>query len=147
MSALKVTNISAQVSTPSVLDGTVSSAPMIINDWVITMEPIAGGHRLTAKRGTEIQTMDIMDGAGGSGGGAGLPIVSESDDGKVLTVSGGTWMAKALPIYDGAYTVTPITGDITLETAQKLMESDVVVEKIPYGEVSNSAGGVTASIG
>lgn len=149
MSQLTGTNITARVSPAASLGGTVSSGAMIINDWEITIEPIAGGHRLTARRGTEVQMMDVMDGVGGSGGGggAGLPPVSALDDGKVLTVSRGVWTAQPLPVYEGTYVVTPITGDITLETSQKYMESDVVVEKIPYGEVTNSAGGVTASIG
>ena len=147
MSLLTGTNIVGRVSPAASLGGTVSSGAMIVNDWEITIEPIAGGHRLTARRGTEVQMMDVMDGVGGSGSGAGLPPVSALDDGKVLTVSRGVWTAQPLPVYEGAYVVTPITGDITLETSQKYMESDVVVEKIPYGEVTNSAGGVTASIG
>lgn len=145
MSLLTGTALAARVAAAATVTGTVTSGAMIVNDWAITMEAIAGGHRLTARRGTEVQSMDIMDGSGGSG--AGLPAVSEADEGKVLTVSGGAWMAKALPVYEGAYSITPITGDITLETAQRLMEADVVVQKIPYGEVTNSAGGVTASIG
>ena len=44
------------------LTGLVASGGMIVNDWQITMEEIEGGHRLTARRGTEVQTMDIMDG-------------------------------------------------------------------------------------
>jgi hypothetical protein len=148
VSLLTGTNIVGRVSPAASLGGTVSSGAMIINDWEITIEPIAGGHRLTARRGTEVQMMDVMDGVGGSGGGgAGLPLVSALDDGKVLTVSRGVWTAQPLPVYEGTYVVTPITDSITLETSQKYMESDVVVEKIPYGEVSNSAGGVTASIG
>ncbi|MBP3311846.1 MAG: hypothetical protein J6L72_06380 [Butyricicoccus sp.] len=47
------------------LTGLVASGGMIVNDWQITMEEIEGGHRLTAKRGTEVQTMDIMDGEPG----------------------------------------------------------------------------------
>lgn len=47
------------------LTGLVASGGMIVNDWQITMEEIEGGHRLTARRGTEVQTMDIMDGEPG----------------------------------------------------------------------------------
>lgn len=47
------------------LTGLVASGGMIVNDWQITMEEIEGGHRLTARRGTEVQTMDVMDGEAG----------------------------------------------------------------------------------
>lgn len=47
------------------LTGTVSAGAVILNDWAITMEEIDGGHRLTARRGSEVKSMDIMDGAAG----------------------------------------------------------------------------------
>lgn len=50
-------------------------------------------------------------------------------------------------VYDGEYRVIPKISAQTLDTANKLMQSDVVVEKIPYAEVSNNSGGKTASIG
>lgn len=50
--------------------------------------------------------------------------------------------------YQGAYTVTPHTRNAyTLETAQKLMDGDIHIQKIPYAEVSNTSGGTTATIG
>ena len=50
-------------------------------------------------------------------------------------------------VYEGTYTVTPKTAAQTLETQNKLMQSDVVVEKIPYAEVTNNTGGKTVTIG
>lgn len=50
-------------------------------------------------------------------------------------------------VYEGAYKVTPSVSNQTLETANKLMQSNVIVEEIPYAEVSNNSGGKTASIG
>lgn len=50
-------------------------------------------------------------------------------------------------VYEGSYTVTPMVAEQTLDTSQKLMQSDVVIKKIPYFEVSNNSGGITASIG
>ena len=50
-------------------------------------------------------------------------------------------------VYEGAYTITPKSTEQTLKTQNKLMQSNVVVEKIPYAEVSNSTGGKTVSIG
>ena len=51
------------------------------------------------------------------------------------------------PDYEGEYTVTPKVEEQTLATARKILNEDVVVEKIPYFEVSNNSGGITASIG
>ena len=50
-------------------------------------------------------------------------------------------------LYDGEYTVIPSDKEQVLETGAKLMASDVTVEKIPYAEVTNNAGGHTATIG
>ena len=50
-------------------------------------------------------------------------------------------------VYEGSYKVTPSVSSQTLDTSNKLMQSDVTVEKIPYAEVTNNSGGKTASIG
>lgn len=50
-------------------------------------------------------------------------------------------------VYEGSYKVTPSVSSQTLYTSHKLMQSDVVVEKIPYAEVTNNTGGKTATIG
>lgn len=50
-------------------------------------------------------------------------------------------------VYEGSYRVTPRVSNQTLDTANKLMKSDVVIEEIPYAEVSNNSGGKTATIG
>ena len=53
-----------------------------------------------------------------------------------------------IPMYEGEYNVIPSTkADKTLKTAQKVMKTDLVVIKVPYAEVSNTAGGKTATIG
>ena len=50
-------------------------------------------------------------------------------------------------IYDGSYEITP-SGDYQLiGTMEKFMEEDILVHPIPYSEVSNNAGGYTATIG
>jgi len=79
---------------------------------------------------------------------SGLPSVSKNDDGKILKVVDGKWVAVEMPTYDGEYEVTPaVDADQTLLTAQKLVDANIKVTKIPYFEVSNSANGVTATIG
>ena len=53
-----------------------------------------------------------------------------------------------VPVYDGAYSVTPkVYEDTTLETKQKLMQNNVTVSRIPQYQVSNEADGVTLIIG
>lgn len=76
-----------------------------------------------------------------------LPVVTAADENKVLTVVGGSWVAKSLPVYEGEYSVTPAVTEQTLATAQSYMDADIKVEKIPYSEVSNISGGKTATIG
>lgn len=47
-----------------VIRGKVSAGEMILNDYRLIIEDIEGGHRLTAIRGSEVQSIDIMDGDG-----------------------------------------------------------------------------------
>lgn len=51
------------------------------------------------------------------------------------------------PFYNGEYTVTPAPRSQVLETSRKVMRNNVVVQGIPYYEVSNLSGGYTANIG
>lgn len=50
-------------------------------------------------------------------------------------------------VYEGSYIVTPSVSNQTLNTANKLMKSDVIIEEIPYAEVGNNSGGKTVTIG
>lgn len=58
-----------------------------------------------------------------------------------------SYVDKEILRYEGSYQVTPAVSSQTLDTSNKLMQADIVVEKIPYTEVSNNSGGTTASIG
>jgi hypothetical protein len=49
--------------------------------------------------------------------------------------------------YEGEYEVTPKFEAQTLKTADRLLTKDVIIEEIPYAEVSNNAGGTTVTIG
>lgn len=62
-----------------------------------------------------------------------------------ITVSDGS--GGRLPNYEGEYTVTPRKREIVLPTKNKSMMDDVTVFQIPYSEVSNPQGGITATIG
>ena len=50
-------------------------------------------------------------------------------------------------MYGGPYEVTPRIESVVLATRNKTMSNDVTVYEIPYAEVSNPAGGKTATIG
>ena len=63
------------------LSGALSAGSVVVNDYTIAITPIDGGHRLTITRGSDVQTLDIMDGVGG--GGADVPIASETVAGRV----------------------------------------------------------------
>lgn len=79
----------------------------------------------------------------------GIPAVTEADNGKVLQVKDGQWVADELPTYEGEFVVTPSVEDAqTLLTAGKYIDSNITVEKIPYSETSTSnTKGKTVSIG
>lgn len=51
------------------------------------------------------------------------------------------------PPYEGEYNVTPKFEAQTLPTAEKLLAKDVIIEEIPYAEVTNNSGGTTVTIG
>ncbi len=51
------------------------------------------------------------------------------------------------PPYEGDYEVTPRFEAQTLPTANRLLTEDVIIEEIPYAEVSNNSGGITVTIG
>lgn len=58
---------------------------------------------------------------------------------KVVTITGD--------MYEGPYEVTPTLETQMLATRNKTMSDDVTVFEIPYAEVGNTAGGMTATIG
>lgn len=69
-------------------------------------------------------------------GGINIPVVIQGGGGSAVTY------------YDGVYEVTPSAhADLELQTERKMMRENVLVNKIPYAEVSNQSGGLTATIG
>ena len=59
---------------------------------------------------------------------------------------GGVMYDRGADIWGGPYEVTPETWEQTLGVSGYRMGRDVTVHEIPYGEVSNEAGGRTATI-
>lgn len=60
---------------------------------------------------------------------------------------GTVQILKEHETYEGTYNIVPKGVTQTLYTTDKLMKENVVVEKIPYYEVSNDSDGITAIIG
>ena len=115
-----------------------------------------GGIKADAAKAEDTQAVRIgADGrlytapsTGGGGSGGGIPAITEADEGRVLTASGGVAVWQDLPKYTGEYSVTPEVGaGQTLETAGKYLTNDVTVKAIPDYEVTNEAGGNTFIIG
>lgn len=70
-----------------------------------------------------------------------------ADDPTIKLGVDGLRIVESLEHYEGPYAVIPTVSGLTLPTAMKAMESDVSVNPIPIGSVSNDAGGRTVSIG
>lgn len=83
------------------------------------------------------------------GGGGALP--PGGTDGQYLVRSsaaqeGAIW--RDLPIFDGSYEVTPLPYmETIMQTQRTYLDRDIVVKEIPYAEVTNEKGGLTATIG
>lgn len=143
--------------------GLVSAAPMIVNDWAISVEPIDGGHRLIARRGTEEQTIDIMnglngmDGQNGADGVSPMLTVTDTADGVVLTITdvngtqtvtlpkGGSGLPEGgvpgdmlVRTEDSAEWVTPATDD---DIVDALLAADLLPAVMVNGAVLRDGTG------
>ena len=63
--------MNARLNAAQALSGDIGAGSVVVNDYQIQADAIDGGHRLTITRGSEVQTMDLMDGAPGEPGPAG----------------------------------------------------------------------------
>lgn len=66
----------------------------------------------------------------------------EVDFGQIHQITGGD-----VPVYSGAYSVDPRVAEQVLQTKGKMMQENLIVEKIPYFDVGNTSGGSTVYIG
>lgn len=117
---------------------------------VVLLEVEEGVTFLTNEDYDEIDSRldELEENSDGTNGENGLPTVSTKDNGKILSVVDGEWAAAELPVYSGEYEISPLTSsDIEMQTAQTYMNTNVRIKKIPYAEVQNNSGGITASIG
>lgn len=78
-----------------------------------------------------------------------IPVIFEEKDqlfhatfGTVHEVS----IREEAEYYKGSYEVTPTVEGETLPTAKKTMVMDLLVNKIPYAVVTNTANGLTVTI-
>lgn len=76
-----------------------------------------------------------------------IPKVSGNVDMQVPEISGTIVGTSDVPVYDGVTEVIPNQLDLILETAQKIVTSDITVKGVPYAEVDNPSGGKTITIG
>ena len=53
---------------------------------------------------------------------------------------------SSLPDYEGEYTIVPDVSGKTLNTANKSLREDIIIDAIPYEEKINSSGGITVLI-
>ena len=63
------------------------------------------------------------------------------------TITQGPMITSGIPNYEGPYEIRPAVQVQELQTAEKRMEFNLLVQEIPYMEVSNTSGGTTATIG
>lgn len=86
---------------------------------------------------------------GGGGGGDALPPGGRNGQYLVRNTgaqAGAVW--QDLPIFDGSYEVTPMPYmETIMQTQRTYLDRNIVVKEIPYAEVTNEKGGLTATIG
>lgn len=76
------------------------------------------------------------------------PLEITMSTGNMVLEFGMTGGDGKLPTYEGEYVVTPKAFvEQKLETKNKSLVDDVTVLEIPYSEVTNPEGGITANIG
>lgn len=117
------------------LSGALSTGSVIVNDYTITMQGIDGGHRLTITRGSEVQTMDVLDGVDGVGiSGIEKTATIDNVDEYTITMTDGS---------SYTFTVTNGSGGSGGGSADVPIASDTVAGLVRVGEnLKISADGV-----
>lgn len=127
-------------------------APIDARSMTVSVETLPAGSEATLERTVEDGAINLAFGIPqGEPGepGAGLP--PGGTDGQYLVrrvgaEAGAVW--RDLPIFDGSYEVTPLPYmETIMQTQRTYLDRDIVVKEIPYAEVTNEKGGLTATIG
>ena len=63
------------------------------------------------------------------------------------TITQGPMITSGIPNYEGPYEIRPAVQVQELQTAEKRMKDNLLILEIPYAEVTNTSGGMTATIG
>ena len=63
-SAAPAAAVSGAIAAEGQIIGMMPAAVLTLDEWAISIVPIEGGNRLIARKGTQIQQMDILNGAG-----------------------------------------------------------------------------------
>ena len=81
--SLGASSLVGVVSQDESMVAVVAQGPMIVNDWAFTISDIYGGYRLTAQRGSDVQSIDVMFPEQGAQG-VGVETVVVGDNGHLM---------------------------------------------------------------
>lgn len=126
----------------NIIGGSIGAGKAILNDYTLGVEDIDGGHRLTITRGSEVQTLDVLDGKNGADGKDGAPGADGRDgiDGKdgapgaVQTVNGeapdenGNVQVSGLPDGAGANMQLVTDADGTAKWEDRLAYTNTIIQ-------------------
>ena len=128
----------------NIIGGSIGAGKAILNDYTLGVEDIDGGHRLTITRGSEAQTMDVMDGKNGADGKDGAPGVVQTVNGEAPDENGNV---QVIGLPEGASAnqqlVTDSEGVVKWEEKPfyQFQDTEVITwdgdttgrEEVPYG--------------
>lgn len=63
------------------------------------------------------------------------------------TLTQGPMMVSSCPDYEGEYIIRPAVHEQEMETENRRMKENLIVQEIPYMEVTNASGSTTVIIG
>ena len=63
------------------------------------------------------------------------------------TLVGSLYLPEGYEDYEGSYVITPDVDQQVISTNDRHLTEDIIIQPIPYAEVSNDANGYTVTIG